>query len=257
MYVFPYHHDKAIELRDIRVATLPLCNPATFFNYNMSDRLLSIIQRELARQRTALLGVVTAIFAHEAEDDENNYEVNVRLKHEDLELCKVPMSVSYMGMAIPPREGDLVLVQFLNGDLNQPVINGRFYHADERPPLHKADEILFEQRLPDDTFNHLRLAADGSIFLQRDVTNREDNSEAKAGVKIDPDGNIEIKTGDKIVIAVNVDGNITIDCEKLPINSDVEISKTLKVAGDTTVDTQVVVGTGPKTTITGGEIQGG
>jgi hypothetical protein len=227
----------------------------------MSDRLLAVIQRvvqeELARQRTALLGVVTAIFAHEAEDDENNYEVNVRLKHEDLELRKVPMAVSYVGMAVPPREGDLVLVHFLNGDLNQPVINGRFYHADERPPLHKPDEILFEQRLPDDKFNHLRLAGDGSIIIQRDVTNRDDNSEAKAGIKIDPAGNIEIKTGDKIVVAIQEDGNITIDCEKLTINGAVEMSKTLKVAQDATVDTQLVVGKTPKTTIKGGEIQGG
>jgi hypothetical protein len=227
----------------------------------MSNRLLSIIQlvvqEELARQRTTLLGVVTAIFAHDTENDENNYEVNVRLKHEDLELRKVPMAVSYIGMATPPREGDLVLVHFLNGDLNQPVINGRFYHADERPPLHKAEEILFEQRLPDDTFNHLRLAADGSIIIQRQVTKREDNSEAKAGIKIDPDGNIEIKTGDKAVILIGADGNLTFECEKLTVNGDVEISETLKVAKDTTVETQLVVGTAPTTTIKGGEIQGG
>ena len=73
----------------------------------------------------------------------------------------------------------------MNGDLNQPVVTGRFYHADERPPLHKAGDILFEQRLADDTFNHLRLAANGAIFIQRDVTKREDNSEAKAGIAID------------------------------------------------------------------------
>jgi hypothetical protein len=227
----------------------------------MSDRLLAAIQRvvqeELAQQRSTLLGVVTAIYVHEAEDDENNFEVDVRLKYEGLELRKVPMAVSYMGLAIPPREGDLVLVHFLNGDLNQPVISGRFYHAGERPPLHKAGDILFEQRLADDTFNHLRLAANGAIFIQRDVTKREDNSEAKAGIAIDVDGNIEIKTGDKIVIAIKADGNVSIDCEKLTINADVEISKTLKVASDTTVDTQVVVGAGPKTTIKGGEIQGG
>lgn len=227
----------------------------------MSDRFLSTIQRvvqeELARQRTTLLGVVTAIFPHEAEDDENNYEVNVRLKHEDLELRKIPMAVSYMGLAVPPKEGDLVLVHFVNGDLNQPVITGRLYHADERPPLHKANEILFEQRLSDDTFNHLRMASDGSLIIQRDVTNREDNSEAKAGIKIDPAGNIEVKAGDKLVIAIQEDGTITMDCEKLTINGDVEITKTLSVSSDTTVDTQVVVGSGPKTTITGGEIQGG
>ncbi len=123
--------------------------------------------------------------------------------------------------------------------------------------MHKADEILFEQRLPDGTYNHVRLAADGSIIIQRDVTNREDNSEARAGIRIDPDGNIEIKTGDKFAIAINGDGTMSIDCEKLTISGDVEIGKTLQVASDTTVDTQVVVGKGPKTTITGGEIQGG
>ena len=97
----------------------------------------------------------------------------------------------------------------------------------------------------------------GPFFIQRDVTKREDNSEAKAGIAIDPDGNIEIKTGDKVIIAIMADGNVSIECEKLTIKADVEISKTLKVASDTTVDTQLVVGTGPKTTIKGGEIQGG
>jgi uncharacterized protein involved in type VI secretion and phage assembly len=227
----------------------------------MSDRMLAAIQRvvqaELAQQRTALLGVVTAVYVHETEDDANNFEVDVRLKHAGLELRQVPMTVSYMGIAIPPDVGDLVLVHFIDGDLNQAVVSGRFYHADERPPLHKAGDILFEQRLADDTFNHLRLAADGAIYIQRDVTKREDNSEAKAGIAIDPDGNIAIKTGDKVTITVGADGNISIDCEKLTINADVEISKTLKVASDTTVDTQVVVGAGPKTTIKGGEIQGG
>ena len=68
---------------------------------------------------------------------------------------------------------------------------------------------------------------------------------------------MQLEPGDKLVISIKEDGNITIDCEKLTINGDVEISKTLKVSGDTTVDTQVVVGAGPKTTIKGGEIQGG
>jgi uncharacterized protein involved in type VI secretion and phage assembly len=223
----------------------------------MLTAIQRIVQAELAQQRTALLGVVTAVYVHETEDDANNFEVDVRLKHEGLELRKVPMAVSYMGIAIPPDAGDLVLVHFIDGDLNQAVISGRFYHADERPPLHKVGDILFEQRLADDTFNHLRLAADGAIYLQRDVTKREDNSAAKAGIAIDPDGNIAIKTNDKVTITIGADGNMSIECEKLTINADVEIAKTLTVKGDTTVDTQVVVGTAPKTTITGGEIQGG
>ena len=78
-----------------------------------------------------------------------------------------------------------VLVEFVNGDINQPVVIGRFYHGDDRPPLYKEDDALFEHRLPDGTLNHLRFANDGSIYLQREVTKPEDNTEAKASIKID------------------------------------------------------------------------
>jgi hypothetical protein len=171
----------------------------------------SVVLEELARNRGSLLGVVTTVYPHGAEDDENNYEANVRLKHEDLELSRVPIAIGHVGVAAPPRAGDLVLVQFLNGDSNQPLVTGRFYHADERPPLHKEDEILFEHRVADGTINHLRFADDGSIFLQRDVTKPEDNSEAKASVKVDgPSGDIEISAGEKLLVTLTHDEQLQI-----------------------------------------------
>lgn len=171
------------------------------------SRVVEIIRRvvleEMARNRGSRLGVVTTVYPHQAADDDNNYEVSVRLKHEDLELRRVPVAVGHVGVAAPPRTGDLVLVQFVDGNSNQPVVTGRFYHAEERPPLHLEDEILFEQRLPDDTLNHLRFAADGTIYLQRDVTKPEDNSEAKASIKVDgPSGDIEIASGNEAVVHV-------------------------------------------------------
>jgi phage baseplate assembly protein gpV len=214
-----------------------------------------VVLEELARNRGSLLGVVTTVYPHEAEDDENNYEANVRLKHEDLELRRVPIAVGHVGVAAPPRVGDLVLVQFLNGDSNQPLVTGRFYHADDRPPLHKEDEILFEQRVSDDTLNHLRFASDGSIFLQRDVTKPEDNSEAKASIKVDgPSGDIEIKASDTIVILMKNDGEIQVTADDKPINvtaskmtidGDVDINGDLKVAsssGSTTISGHEITG---------------
>ena len=223
------------------------------------SRIVEIIRRvvleELARNRGSLLGVVTTVYPHESEDDENNYEANVRLKHEDLELRRVPIAIGHVGVAAPPRAGDLVLVQFLNGDSNQPLVTGRFYHADERAPLHKEDEILFEQRVSDDTLNHLRFAADGSIFLQRDVTKPEDNSEAKASIKVDgPSGDIEIKAAETIVILMKNDGEIQVTADDKPINistskmtvtGDVDISGDLKVAnnsGSTTISGHEITG---------------
>jgi hypothetical protein len=211
------------------------------------SRIVEIIRRvvleELARNRGCLLGVVTAAYPHGAEDDENNYEASVRLKHEDLELSRVPIAIGHVGVATPPRAGDLVLVQFLNGDSNQPLVTGRFYHADERPPLHKEDEILFEHRVADGTLNHLRFADDGSIFLQREVTKPEDNSEAKASIEIDGEsGDIEIKSADDTFILLKNSGEIDITAKGKPIT--VECDE-LKVTNGTT-----------STTIKGNEITG-
>ncbi|HEX2739345.1 MAG TPA: hypothetical protein VHM69_02770 [Rubrobacter sp.] len=231
------------------------------------SRIVEIIRRvvleELARSRGSLLGVVTTVYPHEAEDDENNYEANVRLKHEDLELRRVPIAIGHVGVAAPPRAGDLVLVQFLNGDSNQPLVTGRFYHADDRPPLHKEDEILFEHRVADDTLNHLRFASDGAIYLQRDVTKPEDNSEAKTTVKIEAEGNVEVKVGEKITVRLTLDDNIQVVADGLPITVDcddmtVTAANKMTVEGDLDVNGDLKVSNGStSTTISGNEITGG
>jgi phage baseplate assembly protein gpV len=218
------------------------------------DIIRQVVRQEMTWQRGNLLGVVTEIFPHESEDDENNYEVTVRIKHEDLELRRVPTAVGHIGVAATPRVDDLVLVQFINGDINQPVVTGRFYHADERPPLHKAHDILFEQRLPDGKLNHLRFSADGTIHIQREVTKPEDNSEALAGIKIDPDGNIEIKAGDSIVITLTNGDNIEIKAEGNPISVTCD---TMTIDGNVVVNGDLEIsGAAGATTISGNTITG-
>ena len=220
-----------------------------------------VVRQELARSRTSLLGVVTAVYPHEGADDQNNYEANVQLKYEELELRKVPIAVDHAGMVAPPRVGDLVLVQFIAGDLNQPVITGRFYHADDRPPLHKADEVMFEHRVADDTINQLRFAADGAIYLQRKVTKPEDNTEAEATIAIDADGNITILSGRKLSITLTKDDKIEVTADGLPINVKCDA---LTLDGNMTVNKDVEIkgqlkvgGPGGNTTIKGNEIIGG
>ncbi|HKP87318.1 MAG TPA: phage baseplate assembly protein V [Blastocatellia bacterium] len=219
-----------------------------------------VVAQELARRRSTSLGVVSAVFAHTANDDENNYEANVKLKHEDLELRKVPLAVSHVGFVAPPRVGDLVLVEFVNGDLNQPIIAGRFYHADERPPLHKEEEVLFEHRIAD-KLNHLRFAADGSIFLQREVKKPEDNSEAKTSIRIDgASGDLEIKVGDKLTVTLKEGSEIQITADGKPVNlkcSEMKVEGKMNVTGDVTIDGVLTASSGgTKTKITGSTIEG-
>lgn len=228
------------------------------------DMVRRTVREELALRRGPQLATVIALTVHASADDTANYEADLRLKHDGLEIMQVPIAMSHVGFAAPPRVGDLVLVEFLDHDLQQPLITGRFYHDQERAPLFRQDEVLFEHRLPDDTVNHLRFADDGSIFLQRAVSKLEDNSEFKAGVRIDPDGIIELKAGDKITVTLDArnekvtivcDGKpIDITCSQLTVDADVEIRKTLTVNGDGTIK-----GTGKisSVTISGTDISGG
>ncbi|NET40141.1 MAG: hypothetical protein F6K19_50760 [Cyanothece sp. SIO1E1] len=229
---------------------------------NLAALIQRIVQQELAQQRSSVLGVVAEIFPHTSADDNHNYEASIRLKHEDLELPKVPIVANYMGMAIPPKVGDLVLVQFINGDLNQPVVTGRFYHADEQPPLHQENEILFEQRVSDDTLNQLRFTTDGTIYLQRDVTAPEDNSAAKTSLKIDgSSGDVEVKAGE-ITILITNDTDIQITASGKPINIacdalTVDCDSTMTVNGNVEINGDLTVATGTgSTTISGNEITG-
>jgi hypothetical protein len=207
-----------------------------------------VVQQELSAVRGVSLGVVTATFPHNAADDQNNYEVNVRLKHEDLELRHVPIVTSHIGTVAPPLVGDLVVVGFIDADINHPIVVGRLYAnadpEDRLPPLHKDDEVLIEHRVSD-TINQLRFAADGSIYLQREVTKPEDNSEAKASVKLAANGDIELLASPKIMILLKNDGEIQIkadgkplkiDCQKMTVNGEMEVNGdvTMKSGGTST-----------------------
>lgn len=247
-----------------------------------------VVARELAAYRASLLGVVTATFPHAAEDDTHNYEVNVRLRHEDLELEKVPVATSHLGTVAPLRVDDLVLVHFVNGDLNLPVVLARFYDAAHRPPLHADDELLWEHRVADGTLNHLRLAADGSILLQRDVkVSPGQPAKAKASLTIDgkegdieiktagekpasirlahASGNIEIRAGDAITVLLKNDGDsavevatggkpIKFDCNTMTLTGDLVIEKGLSVSADLLVKGKGKIG---QTEIKGNTITGG
>ncbi len=232
----------------------------------MSAGIIDIVRRvvseEMAHSRGSLLAVVTEVFPNQDAKENNNYEINVRLKHEDLELRRVPVAVSHVGFVAPPRAGELVLVQFINGDLNQPVITGRFYTDEALAPLFKEDEILFEHRVGKDSLNHFRFMPDGTIVLQRDVAKPEDNSEAMTSVRIDgKTGDLTITMDKTVTVTVRNDTEILIETKDKPVS--VKCTKVqvdcdeMTVTGSLNVNKDLVVGTGPKTTISGNEITGG
>jgi phage baseplate assembly protein gpV len=113
----------------------------------MSGDVVSLIQAivsdRLRSLRTADLAVVTAVHPHGASSDKNNCECDVKLRDTGLMLKRVPVATQRIGAAAPPNVDDLVLVQYLNGDLHAGIITGRIYNDKDRSPVSKNGECVY------------------------------------------------------------------------------------------------------------------
>ena len=102
-----------------------------------------------------------SLHPHADESDTDNYALTVRLRDSDIVLKQVPVTTSRLGQAHSPGVGDLVLVQFIGGDINAPVITGSLYSDEDRPPVN--DDGLAVIHLPqgaeDADAAHIELAS--------------------------------------------------------------------------------------------------
>jgi hypothetical protein len=222
---------------------------------SLLDLVRRVVREELSGLRTTALAVVTATHPHTADDDDNNYEVSVRVKHSDLELRRVPLATDGIGLAAAPAVGDLVLVQYVDADVNLPVVLGRFYSDGARPPRHDDGEIVLEQRLGDGTRNQLTFHADGSISLRRDVT--DDDSDAAAALTLSGSGDLTLAAGSAIRVRLLNDDSmelvadgkqVTVTCDAVQVSGDVRIEGELTVGSSsngTTISGNTITGTGP------------
>lgn len=114
------------------------------------NTIQQIVRHELRNVRISELAVVEEIAPHRAGDDEQNYACDVRLKNSGLLLKNVPLVTGHIGTVAIPNVGDLVLLTFDKGDVNQGFIVGRLYTDADRPPLNDANELIFRLPLADD-----------------------------------------------------------------------------------------------------------
>ena len=106
------------------------------------DTIRRIVQEELGQVRTAELAVVQEQHADE-------FAASVKLRDSEIVLRKVPVATQRIGAVSIPAVGDLVLVQFVGGSVNAPVITGRLYNDEDRPPANDDGQAVL----------HLPLAA--------------------------------------------------------------------------------------------------
>lgn len=133
---------------------------------NIVETIQKIVQHELQKIRVGELGVVTSVFPHSKEDDKDNYECNVQLKNSGLELRKVPVATGHIGTVAIPNVGDLVILSFVRGDVNQAIIIGRLYNDEDRPPVNNPNEII--HRLP--------LHAEDNKAIKLEIRNLQDKT---------------------------------------------------------------------------------
>jgi uncharacterized protein involved in type VI secretion and phage assembly len=172
------------------------------------DTLQCIIRDELRRLRLPELAVVTALHAHEDPGDRNNYACTVRLRDSDLELRYVPLATERIGSAAVPNVGDLVLVQFLGGDVNAPVITGRLYSEAARPPVSTAGELVYES--PDGEAAGVRRVflrfPNGATLLIDDDKAVYESGQTK--LTVNHDGDVQLESAGKVQVRSSADTTI-------------------------------------------------
>lgn len=182
------------------------------------DSVKKVAENELKKVLTTELGVVTSVFPHSAENDNDNYECNVKLKDKDLELRRAPMMTQHIGLSNPLHVGDLVVVTFINGDINAPIVLGRLYNDEDRPPVSKEEEVIYKptyNKNPD--LKRINLVLPGSDQENVNIELHDDVMKTKVGkslVTIKQAGVIELKTeqGKKCMIILD-DKGLRIDTE--------------------------------------------
>lgn len=179
-----------------------------------------VAEHEVRKVYTTELGIVTAIFPHASASDKDNYQCSLKLKNKkqpdgkDFELRKVPVATPHLGMVNIPNVGDLVLVTFIGGDINAPIIIGRLYNDPDHPPVNLEKELLIQHSLK--AGGSLKIDGEGVITLtskdEKNIVTVKDGELSAVNDK----STIEVKDGDitvkndqcKIVLS---GGNVTID----------------------------------------------
>lgn len=173
--------------------------------------LRRIVREELRALRLAALAVVQEIHPHADAGDDDNYACTVRMRDTGAVLARVPVVAPRKGMAAIPDVGDLVLVQFLGGDANAPVITGTLYNDQDRPPVNAEGEAVL--RLPSD-------AEEGEGVELRVNAAAETGAMLALGASLrvelkDDDPVVRIEVGDgSAVLTIESDGTVTLKSGK-------------------------------------------
>jgi phage baseplate assembly protein gpV len=165
-----------------------------------------VARRELAAHRALALGVVTEAFSNDGSGD-HHLACHVRLHGSELVLQHVPVAVARPGLSALPRVGDLVVLGFLDGDVNGPILLGTIHAAETPSPEAEPDEVVYEVPDPGGDVRRLELKLpNGNTLTVRDDELTIDMGGTK--VVVESGGDIRLEAGG--AIALEAGGDITL-----------------------------------------------
>jgi uncharacterized protein involved in type VI secretion and phage assembly len=190
---------------------------------SLYETIRGIIQQEIKQLRLCELAIVHEQHPHAADADKDNYSCTVVLRDSAIVLKQVPIATGRLGFAAIPDIGDLVLVQFLGGDINAPIIIGRLYNDEDRPPLSDDGKVILQ--LPkaasegegvfvaagsvDESSVRINVGGTVVVHLQDDDPAVEINIAGGGGlIKVAQDGTITITSQSGINLKSDADINI-------------------------------------------------
>ena len=200
----------------------------------MVEVIQSIVEAEIRKIHLTELGMVTSIFSHAGESDKENYECNIQLKNRDLELRKVPVATQIIGLSNIPKVGDMVVITYVNGNINAPIIIGRLYTDEDRPPVSSGEEVVYVP--PYSKNSDLRRFA-MELPSGVKITINDDLVGISAGgttLRINRGGNVEVQSAKEVKIVAKEDMSI------LAKNLSITTEEAFQVSVGTSSDISVV-----------------
>jgi uncharacterized protein involved in type VI secretion and phage assembly len=204
----------------------------------------AIVRHEMSSSRGLTLGSVTQVTTNDGGSGDHNLEVNIQLHGSELELQRVPVAVGRLGLSVAPREGDMAVVGFAEGEVNGPIVIGFLYDQQNHPPDAGPEEIVYE--VPDAGSDKRRVELklpNGNLLTVLDdkVTVKMGASklvvESDGNIILEAAGDLVLKAGGDVAIQAGKDASIKADMNvtaKASLNATLEGSAAAKVKGATT-----------------------
>jgi phage baseplate assembly protein gpV len=195
----------------------------------------AVTRRELAAHRTLSLGVVTEARTNQGGSGDHHLDVDEQLHGTSMVLQRIPVVAGRVGFSAVPRTGDLVVLGFLDGDVNGAVVLGVIHDADTPSPDAAPDEVVYE--VPDASGGARRL----ELQLPNGNTVTVKDSEVRivmggTSIVVEGDGGIALDAAADITLkaqgALNLEAGTTATVKGVSVT--VEASGTAKLKGATT-----------------------